>query len=40
MFKNQKAQITIQNLQLEINSIRQEIKEIRTDSQIAQEQFR
>ena len=40
MFKKQKAQITIQDLQLEINSLRQEIKEIRTDSQIAHEEFR
>ena len=40
MFKKQKAQITIQDLQLEINSIRQEIKEIKNDSQIAHEQFR
>jgi hypothetical protein len=39
MFKTQKAQTTIQDLQLEINSIKQEIKEIRTDSQIAHEQF-
>jgi hypothetical protein len=39
MFKTQKAQTTIQNLQLEINSIKQEIKEIRTDSQIAHEHF-
>ena len=39
MFKTQKAQTTIQNLQLEINSIKQEIKEIRTNSQIAHEQF-
>jgi hypothetical protein len=30
MFKKQKAQITIQDLQLEINSIKQEIREIRT----------
>jgi hypothetical protein len=37
MFKKQKAQITIQDLQLEINSIRQEIKEIKNDSQIAHE---
>ena len=36
MFKTQKAQTTIQDLQLEINSIKQEI---RTDSQIAHEQF-
>ena len=35
MFKTQKAQITIKDLQLEINSIKQEIKEIRTNSQIA-----
>jgi molybdopterin converting factor small subunit len=40
MFKKQKAQITIQDLQLEINSIKQEIREIRTNSQIAHEQFR
>jgi hypothetical protein len=40
MFKKQKVQITIQDLQLEINSLRQEIKEIRTDSQIAHEEFR
>ena len=39
MFKTQKAQTTIQNLQLEINSIKQEIKEIRIDSQIAHENF-
>ena len=39
MFKKQKAQITIQDLQLEINSIKQEIREIRTNSQIAHEQF-
>jgi FtsZ-binding cell division protein ZapB len=39
MFKTQKAETTIQDLQLEINSIKQEIKEIRTDSQIAHEQF-
>ena len=39
MFKTQKAQTTIQDLQLEINSIKQEISEIRTDSQIAHEQF-
>jgi FtsZ-binding cell division protein ZapB len=39
MFKTQKAQTTIQDLQLEINSIKQEIKEIRTNSQIAHEQF-
>ena len=39
MFKTQKAQTTIQDLQLEINSIKQEIREIRTDSQIAYEQF-
>jgi hypothetical protein len=39
MFKTQKAQITIQDLQLEINSIKQEIREIRTNSQIAYEQF-
>jgi hypothetical protein len=39
MFKKQKTQITIQDLQLEINSIKQEIKEIRTNSQIAHEQF-
>jgi DNA-binding transcriptional regulator YiaG len=39
MFKTQKPQTTIQDLQLEINSIKQEIKEIRTNSQIAHEQF-
>jgi hypothetical protein len=39
MFKTQKAQTTIQDLQLKINSIKQEIREIRTDSQIAREQF-
>jgi hypothetical protein len=39
MFKQQKAQITIQDLQLEINSIKQEIREIRTNSQTAHEQF-
>ena len=39
MFKKQKAQITIQDLQLEINSIKQEIREIRTNSQIAHEQI-
>jgi hypothetical protein len=39
MFKTQKAQTTTQNLQLEINSIKQEIREIKTDSQIAHEQF-
>ena len=39
MFKTQKTQTTIQDLQLEINSIKQEIKEIRTNSQIAHEQF-
>jgi hypothetical protein len=37
MFKKQKAQTTIQDLQLEINSIKQEIM---TNSQIAHEQFR
>jgi FtsZ-binding cell division protein ZapB len=40
MFKKQKAQPTIQDLQLEINSIKQEIREIRTNSQVAYEQFR
>jgi hypothetical protein len=40
MFKKQKAQTTIQDLQLEINSIKQEIREIRINSQIAHEQFR
>jgi hypothetical protein len=40
MFIKQKAQITIQDLQLEINSIRQEIQEIWTDSQIVHEQLR
>jgi mannitol/fructose-specific phosphotransferase system IIA component (Ntr-type) len=40
MFKTQKTQTTIQDLQLEINSIKQEIREIRTNSQIAHEQFR
>jgi FtsZ-binding cell division protein ZapB len=39
MFKTQKTQTTIQYLQLEINSIKQEIKKIRTNSQIAHEQF-
>ena len=39
MFKIQKAQTTIQDLQLEINSIKQEIREIRTNSHIAHEQF-
>jgi FtsZ-binding cell division protein ZapB len=39
MFKTQKAQTTIQDLQLEINSIKQEIREIKTNSQIAHEQF-
>ena len=39
MFKKQKAQITIQDLQLEINSIKQEIRKIRTNSQITHEQF-
>ena len=39
MFKKQKAQTAIQDLQLEINSIKQEIKEIKTSSQIAHEQF-
>jgi hypothetical protein len=39
MFKTQKAQATVQDLQLEINSIKQEIRKIRTDSQIAREQF-
>ena len=37
MFKAQKAQTTIHDLQLEINSIKQEIREIRTNSQIAHE---
>ena len=40
MFKKQKAQTTIQDLQIKINSIKQEIKEIRINSQIAHEQFR
>jgi hypothetical protein len=40
MFKKQKAQTTIQDLQLEINSIKQEIREIMINSQIAHEQFR
>jgi hypothetical protein len=40
MFKKQKAQITIQDLQLEIDFIKQEIREIRTNSQTAHEQFR
>jgi hypothetical protein len=40
MFKKQKAQTTIQDLELEINSIKQEIREIRTNSQVAHEQFR
>ena len=39
MFKTQKAQTTIQDLQLEINSIKQEIREIKTNSQNAHEQF-
>jgi hypothetical protein len=39
MFKKQKAQVTIQDLQLEINSIKQEIREIRVNSQTAYEQF-
>jgi molybdopterin converting factor small subunit len=39
MFKKQKGQTTIQDLQLEINSIKQEIKEIKTSSRIAHEQF-
>ena len=37
MFKTQKAQTTFHDLQLEINSIKQEIREIRTNSQIAHE---
>jgi hypothetical protein len=39
MFKKQKAQVTIQDLQLEINSIKQEIREIKVNSQTAYEQF-
>jgi hypothetical protein len=39
MFKKQKAQVTIQDLQLEINSIKQEIRKIRENSQTAYEQF-
>ena len=40
MFKKQKAQITIQDLQLEIDFIKQEIREIRTSSQTTHDQFR
>jgi hypothetical protein len=39
MFKKQKAQVTIQDLQLEINSIKQEIREIKVNSQTTYEQF-
>ena len=39
MIKTQMAQTTIQDLQLEIDSIRQEIREIKTESQIAHEQL-
>jgi hypothetical protein len=39
MIKTQMAQTIIQDLQLEIDSIRQEIREIKTESQIAHEQL-
>jgi FtsZ-binding cell division protein ZapB len=40
MFKKQKAKITIQDLQLEIDFIKQEIREIKQNSQTAHEQLR